>query len=45
MSAKSHNVEFLAVVNTRGRSSAAKVDELAAGIRAAEKGERLEVRG
>jgi adenine-specific DNA-methyltransferase len=45
MSPKSHNVEFLAVVNTRGRSSAAKVDELAAGIRAAEIGERLEERG
>jgi hypothetical protein len=37
-SPKSHNVEFLAALHTRGRSSAGRVDELAADIRAAEKG-------
>jgi adenine-specific DNA-methyltransferase len=38
MSPKSHNVEFLAVVDTRGKSSVASVGELATSIRAAEEG-------
>ncbi len=33
MSKRSHNVEFVAVVNTRGRSSRGAVDAIAAGIR------------
>ena len=45
MSPRSHNVEFLVVVDTRGRPCAGKVYELVEDIRSADKGERLEVRG